>query len=128
MVFNVGGDFDLDAKGAYPNPFDDETFIVYNITGDAESFELKIYTVSGRLIATLRSSGARNQTAFPVNRGASDGAVGGGNLFSPGAHAVAWTGKDESGTDVANGVYYGKLRITFQGKVAEKIIKIVRLR
>jgi hypothetical protein len=128
MRFNVSGDFDLVAHGAYPNPFTERTFIAYQVINpiqEADAFELKIYTVSGRLIATCREPGPRNLNIFPTGSQVSDGV---GELRGSGDHALIWTGKDDGGNEVANGVYYGKLRITSRGRALEKIIKIVRLR
>jgi len=128
MRFNVSADFDLIAHGAYPNPFTDKTFIAYQVINpiqEADAFELKIYTVSGRLIATCREPGPRALGVFPTGSQVADGV---GQLRGSGDHALTWTGKDDSGNEVANGVYYGKLRITSRGRAIEKIIKIVRLR
>jgi hypothetical protein len=128
MLFNVSADFDLVAHGAYPNPFNDRTFIAYQIVNpiqEADAFELKIYTVSGRLIATCREPGPRALGVFPTGSQVADGV---GQLRGSGDHALIWTGKDDGGNEVANGVYYGKLRITSRGRALEKIIKIVRLR
>lgn len=128
MLFNVSADFDLVAHGAYPNPFNERTFIAYQIVNpiqEADAFELKIYTVSGRLIATCREPGPRALGVFPTGSQVADGV---GQLRGNGDHALIWTGKDDNGNEVANGVYYGKLRITSRGRALEKIIKIVRLR
>jgi|GEM_PF-1174563 len=128
MRFNVSADFDLIAHGAYPNPFTDKTFIAYQVINpiqEADAFELKIYTVSGRLIATCREPGPRALGVFPTGSQVADGI---GQLRGSGDHALIWTGKDDGGNEVANGVYYGKLRITSRGRALEKIIKIVRLR
>ncbi len=128
MLFNVSSDFNLVAHGAYPNPFTDRTFIAYQIINpiqEADAFELKIYTVSGRLIATCREPGPRELGVFPTGSQVADGV---GQLRGSGDHALIWTGKDDGGNEVANGVYYGKLRITSRGRAIDKIIKIVRLR
>jgi hypothetical protein len=128
MLFNVSTDFDLIAHGAYPNPFTDRTFVAYQIINpiqEADAFELKIYTVSGRLIATCREPGPRGLGIFPTGSQVADGI---GQLRGNGDHALIWTGKDDGGNEVANGVYYGKLRITSRGRALEKIIKMVRLR
>ncbi|MDW8436446.1 MAG: C25 family cysteine peptidase [Chloroherpetonaceae bacterium] len=128
MIFNVSSDFELIAHGAYPNPFNERTFIAYEIINpiqEADAFELKIFTVSGRLIATCREPGPRSLDAFPTGSQVADGV---GQLRGNGDHALIWTGKDDGGNEVANGVYYGKLRITSRGRALEKIVKIVRLR
>ncbi len=128
MRFKVSVDFDLIVHGAYPNPFSERTFIAYQVINpiqEADAFELKIYTVSGRLIATCREPGPRALSVFPAGSQVADGV---GQLRSSGDHALIWTGKDDGGNEVANGVYYGKLRITSRGRALEKIIKIVRLR
>lgn len=66
----------------YPNPFEDDTYLSFELTADAAA-TIKIYTVSGRLIRELCE-------ARPVSRG--------NNQFR-------WDGRDSEGHSIANGVY-----------------------
>jgi len=68
-----------------PNPLSSETKIAFRLP-ETGHVELKIYGVSGRLIRTLVSS---DQTA--------------------GLHSAVWDGLDDTGREVAAGVYFYKL-------------------
>ncbi|MEM2990825.1 MAG: FlgD immunoglobulin-like domain containing protein, partial [Halobacteria archaeon] len=92
--FEVRKEFEI-AKGSlmnYPNPFERETDITFQLSSVADSATVKIYTVSGRLIRTLEQSHVIN---FVV---------------------IHWDGRDEDGKEVANGVYYYKVRLKRKGK------------
>lgn len=121
LRFVVEDNFRLRVYGAYPNPFEDRTFIGYEIIGQepADEFEIKIYTASGRLINTFRQPGVPTP-GFENNANLTFTQVGG--------RVVEWTGLDERGNPVANGVYYAKVRLVLRGRVLEEIIKIARLR
>ncbi len=69
-----------------PNPFRAETQIEYTLPRP-EFVELKVYNVQGRLINTLLSG------QQPVGR-----------------HVARWTGRDDRGAFVANGVYFYVLK------------------
>ena len=76
----------------YPNPFERETDITFHLTSLADEAVIKIYTVSGRLIRTLEQDNVVN---FVVTH---------------------WDGRDEDGSEVANGVYYYKVRLKREGR------------
>jgi len=81
----------------YPNPFSRFTQFTYELSIPAEKVEIKIFTLSGRLIRTLTGSG------------------------SPGFNAgVVWDGRDQDGDKIANGVYIYKIiaetRYNYGGK------------
>jgi flagellar hook assembly protein FlgD len=92
--FVVKREFELgkDSLMNYPNPFQRETDITFQLTSVADDAVVKIYTVSGRLIRTLEQSYAVN---FVV---------------------IHWDGRDEDGKEVANGVYYYKIRLKREGR------------
>ncbi len=71
--------------GAYPNPFNPETTISFNLA-DSEKCSLRVYNLKGQLVKTL----VKGQ-------------------LSKGAHAVTWKGQDESNKSVASGLYFYKL-------------------
>jgi hypothetical protein len=83
----VGSDLDLKVKNLvnYPNPFKDDTQFTFELTQSAEA-EIKIYTVAGRLIRTLRPG-----------------------ILPAGYNQVYWDGKDADGDGLANGVYLYKI-------------------
>ncbi|MGD9548643.1 MAG: FlgD immunoglobulin-like domain containing protein [Candidatus Krumholzibacteriia bacterium] len=71
----------------YPNPFNPMVTIGFDLP-DIRQASLKVYDVSGRLVATLV-----------------DGAT-----LPAGTHQVVWTGTDDSGRAVAAGVYFYRLQ------------------
>ncbi|MCE2414393.1 hypothetical protein J4G07_10330 [Candidatus Poribacteria bacterium] len=89
----------------YPNPFPRKTTLTCELTAPADALVVKIYTLSGRLIREL---------SLPA---------------SPGFLMVEWDGRDADGVEVANGVYYAKLRIQRDGeKDITEILKMMKLR
>ena len=82
----------------YPNPFNARTTIGFSVpAGHRGSTRLKVYNVSGQLVHRLL-----------------DGAL------APGAHRVAWDGRDEYGEAVATGIYFYRLEAggeTFVGRM-----------
>jgi len=106
-AFQVEGTFGIDFALNYPNPFNAQTKIVYVLTGQTDEYvKVKIYTVSGRLIRTLRES----ERAVINYR------------------TLVWDGRDEAGEAVANGVYFGRIVASQGGKQVEKVIKMARVR
>jgi hypothetical protein len=75
--------------GNYPNPFNPETTISFNLTAeDAENAEIIIYNIKGQKVRTL------------INE-----------VLSAGEHSVVWDGKDEKGKNVSSGIYFYQLNI-----------------
>ncbi len=70
----------------YPNPFNPETQIKYAVPKNAK-VSLKIYDLLGREITTL------------VNE-----------VKAPGVYSVKWNGKNSSGSKVASGIYFYRLK------------------
>ena len=68
-----------------PNPFNSETLIQYDLI-DFGDVEVAVYNPVGQRIRTLVRSGQ-----------------------SPGTYVVPWDGKDQSGRDVASGVYFYRI-------------------
>jgi hypothetical protein len=94
IKFEVKSEFEIEEKSLmnYPNPFDRETDVVFQLTSVADDAIVKVYTVSGRLIRTLEDQNVINFVT------------------------IHWDGRDEDGKEVANGVYYYKLRLKRQGR------------
>jgi hypothetical protein len=69
-----------------PNPFNPVTKIAFTVPENAGSVTLTVYNVSGRVVRRLV-----------------DGPL------SAGPHSVAWNGRDDSGENLASGVYFARL-------------------
>jgi hypothetical protein len=124
LAVNVSNNFVVKTLGSYPNPFSVQMFLAYQIQGIpfAQSVQLKIYTVSGRLIRTLAyPSNDPNQT-FGLLKG------GTGVPTSLGYHEAWWDGHDDGGSDVANGVYFYKLIVTTTSDERDITGKFARIR
>jgi flagellar hook assembly protein FlgD len=65
-----------------PNPFTEETAISYQL-GIAADVRLQIYNIAGQLVKTLVDA-----------------------YHEPGQYNVVWSGMDERGRQVSNGVYF----------------------
>ena len=83
----------VSAIRSYPNPFSDRTYITWLGTQDSEP-EVRIYTVTGRLIRTLRGDVRADLDGYGY---------------------VEWDGRDEDGDRVANGVYLCRVALTRPG-------------
>ena len=80
-----------------PNPFNPQTRIAYRL-GVAGAAQLRVFDVSGRLVRTL------------VNE-----------QQAAGEHDVVWDGSDDSGGELASGVYFYELR-TDGGRESRKAL------
>jgi hypothetical protein len=72
---------------SFPNPFNPETRIRYEL-GASGQVTLAVYDVSGKRICTLVTT-----------------------QQGPGSYGVVWDGKDDSGKEVASGVYLVRLHV-----------------
>lgn len=70
----------------YPNPFNPQTTISYNLKSDS-NVSLNVYNMLGQKVRTLVSGEQRN-----------------------GSHSVVWNGKDNRGNSVSSGIYFYKLK------------------
>ena len=70
----------------YPNPFNPRTTIVFTLARQ-ERASLRVYDLSGRIVATLRDE-----------------------VLGAGEHRVIWDGTDAAGRSVAAGTYFYVLR------------------
>lgn len=104
--FQVAGEFHLDFIGNYPNPFKDQTYFAYRLSEQTtEPVQIRIYTVSGRLIRILYSASAQE-----INYG-----------------EIYWDGRDEDGALIANGVYFYKFIARRGDQEIEKTMKLAKL-
>ncbi len=105
ITFRVHNNLQLLSFLNYPNPFSRKTTLTCELTAPADSLVVKIYTLSGRMIREL---------SMPA---------------TPGFLMVEWDGRDTDGVEVANGVYYAKLKIKREGeKDITEILKMMKLR
>jgi hypothetical protein len=93
----------------YPNPFQSETTVTFELPSSADEVIVKIYTISGRLIWQE--------------------VINGGIGFM----MVPWNGRDSDGETVANGVYYCKVKVIADRRLdgeedRSQIIKLMKLR
>jgi hypothetical protein len=111
--FIITGDFQIQIFGNYPNPFTESTIIALQIISPnvLDELEVKIYTVSGRLIRKITSL-----AEYPDEQ------------WDPGYHEIEWNGRDNDGIKVANGVYFAVLRAKLKGESIEKTLKLAKLR
>ena len=113
----VNDAFEVHIFGNYPNPFTDFTVFSYFVTGDVlDEFEIRIYTVSGRLIKRI----TEDENTVHDTRG-----FGAKNL---GYNELMWDGTDGEGVKVANGVYFAFIRAKLGDETREEILKVAKLR
>jgi len=75
-------------KGNWPNPFNGETVIGFDLAKDGKVY-LEVFDSLGRKVAVLHK----------------------GNLLSRGSHFSTWDGLDFEGRSVATGAYFYRLRV-----------------
>ncbi len=73
-------------KGNYPNPFNPDTTISFSLKEPA-NVSINIYNIQGKLVKTLLNE-----------------------VRAAGNHTAIWNGKDNSGRNVASGVYYYRMK------------------
>jgi hypothetical protein len=74
------------ALSNYPNPFNPETIIEFNLPEETEA-SLKIYNLKGQLVTTL------------INE-----------MLQKGRHKIQWNGNDSEGNAVSSGLYFYQLK------------------
>ena len=116
-TLQVSNDFDLYVYGNYPNPFSEQTVFSYFITNTGQiidDLEIRIFTVSGRLIRQIKSD---ENTSVPGN-----------DPRLVGYNELIWDGRDAGGNEVANGVYFALVRARFDDKEKEQSLKVAKLK
>ncbi len=106
--FAVSNEFQIQVYGNYPNPFQDETIISYNIIANntIDDINIKIYNIAGRLVRS-------NPLTLDETIGTDH------DIKTVGYHELIWDGTDDNNVPVANGVYF----LIFRGKYSDKIVK-----
>lgn len=86
-IVEEGKPEDFSLLDNYPNPFNPETKILYTVgTAGISHVKLQVFNVLGQKVKTLVD-----------------------DLQAPGAYEVSWDGTEESGAEVASGVYFYRL-------------------
>jgi len=117
FLLQVSTEFELHVFGNFPNPFSDQTIFSYFITTPGQiidDLEIRIFTVSGRLIKSIKSD---QNTGVPGN-----------DPRLIGYNELIWDGRDESGNEVANGVYFALVKAKFEDKEKQQILKVAKLK
>jgi len=91
---------DASIRQNHPNPFNPSTVISYELDSPAEA-DLRIYTVSGRLVRTLA-----------------------GTYQEAGVHRVTWDGTADSGEEVGSGTYLYQLVVDGKPLGAKKAVLV----
>lgn len=73
-------------KGNYPNPFNPETSIAFDLENEA-IVSIEIFNAKGQKVKTL------------IN-----------DRFTAGAHNIVWNGKDDHGNNVSSGIYFFNMK------------------
>jgi hypothetical protein len=122
--FDVETELSVRIFGNFPNPFDAETFLGYEIHGASivDQVEFKLFTTSGKLIRTFRYPSHESNEFAALERG------GTGLPTAVGYHEIWWDGRDADGIDVANGVYFYRLRVTLGDATIERSGAMARVR
>lgn len=117
VAFSVESDFKIQNLYNYPNPFRDETFFAFRMTGELESrpteFKIRIYTVAGRMIKEIDVMPTINESF---------------NGNGEGLYRVRWDGRDNDGDLVANGVYIYRITIKTPKESINKTEKLAIIR
>ena len=90
LLMPVGGPLETKLYPNYPNPFNPETWIPYQIAKDTE-ITIRIYNTSGEVVRTLFSG--HQMSGYYINRD----------------RAAYWDGRNDYGEAVASGVYICEL-------------------
>lgn len=73
-------------KGNYPNPFNPETSIAFDLAQDA-NVAIEIFNVKGQKVRTL------------IN-----------DRLNAGSHSIVWNGTDDNGKNVSSGIYFFNMK------------------
>lgn len=74
-------------KGNYPNPFNPETTVSFQIKNGGSNTEIAVYNTKGQLIKTLHNG-----------------------FLNQGNHSISWNGTTQNGGKAASGIYFLKMK------------------
>ena len=78
---------------AYPNPFNPEVSLSFQVSGDANAFQIQVYDIQGELIATPLQSNA-----------------------PAGTNSVSWDGTNRHGESQPSGIYIVQLSTPLESR------------
>jgi len=109
IEFFVYNETDLKNVFNYPNPFKNDTYFTFELLGQnvPEEFNIKIFTVAGRLIRDLSITSSNLKVGF---------------------NKIYWDGRDQDGDDVANGLYFYKIISKNNGIIKTSIQKLAKVK
>ncbi len=90
----VAGEAEIIDYGNFPNPFEGETLLIYELTQPLDDVVIDIFTLSGFKLLSIDEFSARVSISL--------GAIG--------YHEVPWNGRDRNADFVANGVYFYRIK------------------
>lgn len=90
LLIPVGGPLETKLYANYPNPFNPETWIPYQLAIDAE-ISIRIYNTEGKIVRTLFTG--HQASGYYLDR----------------SRAAHWDGRNEFGEQVASGIYIYEL-------------------
>jgi hypothetical protein len=102
--FVVNDDFVVTSVYNYPNPAKNITNFTFHISRMPDDLSIRIYTVAGRLIRTIKPTISDLKIGFNKN--------------------IVWDCRDEDGDIIANGVYLYKIKLVKDGKSVTSIHKL----
>ena len=102
--FVVNDDFVVTSVYNYPNPAKNITNFTFHISKFPDELSIKIYTVAGRLIRTIKPAISDLKIGFNKK--------------------IVWDCRDEDGDLIANGVYFYKIKFVKDGKSLTSIHKL----
>jgi flagellar hook assembly protein FlgD len=73
-------------KGNYPNPFNPETSIAFDLEKD-DDVSIEIFNAKGQKVKTLLN-----------------------HRLNAGSHNIVWNGKDDQGNNVSSGIYFFNMK------------------
>lgn len=98
----------------YPNPFDSETIILFNLSIKAD-ITVKFYTISGELIKTMDEKEVKNNLIAQTD-------------IQAGENRIRWDGTNKSGEKVSSGIYFYRIIAKKGEETAEFISKLAVMR
>jgi flagellar hook assembly protein FlgD len=111
----------------YPNPFTTETEFMFehNLPGSNLDVKVEIFTISGKLIKTIRTNVIGNTNIEDVKNCNNEFSEIGGYRVD----GIMWDGRDDFGDLIGKGVYVYRVSIrSDSGLKAEKFEKLVVLK
>lgn len=104
LAFTVASRLAVTFFANHPNPFADQTVFAWELTDAPRSLVFEIYTSAGRKVRTIPVS-------FP----------------RIGYDEYTWDGRDDKGRELANGLYYLRLKAADAAGTVEATYKLARL-